>query len=72
MVTLYQDRSSHHDASKTIAHMLDGEVLISLYIYIEFEDLIKNDEALLAICGIATTFYRTIMSLLNRKFIQKS
>ena len=35
-----------------------------------FKDRIKN-EALIAIYDIATPFYRTIMSLLNIKFILK-
>ena len=42
------------------------------YIYSNFEDQIKNNEILLAIYGIATLFYGTIVSLLNIKFIEKS
>ena len=68
-MTLYQDCSSHHDASDNMAPM--GLSLFSLYIFIEMLKIrFKKHEALLAIYGIATPSYRTIRSLLNIKFLK--
>ena len=42
------------------------------YIYRNVENQIKKNVELLSIYGIATPFYKTIMSHLNIKFIKKS
>ena len=87
-MTLYQECSSHHDASNNMDPIEGpgvgrggGDLISPFNIFIESLKIRfkkkkkkkrKQHEALLAIYGIATPFYRTLTSLLNIQFIRKS